>query len=132
MRRTRTRSRVRGGFENRIGRSDTEESKVIGDIVDEHASLVGDPIRNLAPDQIRVPEDMVEGFVRVSICDGEDIRKESMVAKVGADGRVIDKSLDIESFEVRAVSDSREHQDLGGIDGSCGNNNFSSCGNNDW
>lgn len=40
MRRARTGGRVWGGFEDRVGGSDSEESKVVGDIVDEHSSLV--------------------------------------------------------------------------------------------
>lgn len=51
--------------------------------------------------------------------DSEDVGKESMITEIGADGRVVDDRLDVESLEVIAVSDSRKHEDLGRVYSSC-------------
>lgn len=106
------------------------KAEVVGNVVCKHATLLSNPLVELAVDERGVTENVVEGVVSPH---AKDIGKESVVTKVLADIRVVDSGLNRQLLQVRRISDSRELKDLSGADRSSRQNDlFASVDCDDW
>lgn len=109
MARPGSRARIRGRLEDRRVVWDTQEGDAVSWCIREKARPVLHPLREVCSSEIRVPQDVVPGAVRV---DTPVAGHNGMVLEVLADVGNVDHRGNVEGTEFVRVSDARQHENL--------------------